>query len=502
MVLKLYNTLHRRVEVFEPVTAGQVRMYHCGPTVYSSPHIGNFRSFLMADLLGRHLRMRGYKVTQVMNITDVGHLTEDDIEEGEDKMMASARREKLDPFELARKYEAEFMDAARVLGFDMENYSFPRATEHIDEMLEIIKGLLDSGFAYEVNGSVYFDHKRFKGYGSLSGKKLDELLEGARVAVNPDKRDPKDFALWKVDKAHLMQWDAPWGRGFPGWHIECSAMSRKYLGDCFDVHTGGEDNLFPHHECERAQSEAFTGKAPFVRYWMHCRHLLVDNEKMAKSAGNFYTLADLLKKEDGGEDPRVGEGYSGQELRYALSSVHYRKPMNFTLDVLADARNALDRIRQCRARLVRIQAGMEEAGKDEIDGVLELCEEDFGLALDADLNVSEALAALFKLVAELNRLIPDLGAAGRALALFKKLATWCGLIGEEPVVAKDAGSTVLWGGLPDDPMRAEISALAEEREKARKAKDFARSDALRDEIVGKGYRLVDSPMGPRVELPA
>ena len=289
MALRLFNTLSRQVEPLRTMREGAVSMYHCGPTVYSSPHIGNFRSFLFADLLRRVLEDQGYDVHQVMNITDVGHMTDDDEDGGEDKLVAASQRTKLDPFEIARTYEAEFRECLEALHFRMP-HELPRATDHIAEMGEMIGRLLENGFAYQVNGNVYFDISKFPDYGKLSKKELEDLGgEHARVAENPEKRDPRDFALWKVDEKHLMQWDAPFAggvRGFPGWHIECSAMSRKYLGDSFDIHTGGEDNLFPHHECEVAQSEAFSGET-FVTMWLHVRHLMVEGGKMSKSLGNF-----------------------------------------------------------------------------------------------------------------------------------------------------------------------------------------------------------------------
>ncbi|MEZ5990310.1 MAG: cysteine--tRNA ligase [Planctomycetota bacterium] len=488
MPVHLYNTRTRRIEEFVPLDPPRVRMYHCGPTVYSSPHIGNFRSFLMADLLGRHLRHRGYDVTQVMNITDVGHLTEDDIEAGEDKMLAAARKERLDPFEVARKYEAEFMRAARTLRFRVEDYSFPRATEHIPEMQELIADLLEHGHAYRVgDGDVYFSIATFPAFGALSGKVLEDLESGARVAVVEDKQDPRDFALWKTDAKHLMQWDAPWGRGFPGWHIECSAMSRKFLGDQFDVHTGGEDNLVPHHECEVAQSEAFTGKQPFVRYWLHCRHLLVDDRKMAKREGNFFTIQDLLDR-----------GYDGTTIRLALMQVHYRKPMNFTLAGLEDCRAQLERVRECRARLLRIREGLEPAGGDDVAAACARRRDEFGAGLDDDLNLAVSLAALQGLVGDLNRCRPTAAGAAEALALFRDLDDWCGCVGVEPVVGRE-DSGVVWGGPPDDARRDGICAKAAERQAAREARDWARADVLRDEIAAAGFKVVDTPQGPRVE---
>ncbi len=487
MTLRLYDTARRELHDFVPREASLVRMYNCGPTVYSSPHIGNFRSFLTADLLRRHLEARGLRVVQIMNITDVGHLTEDDVDDsGEDRMLIAARREKLDPYAIARKYESEFLAAVDALHMRRAD-QYPRATEHIQEMIEIIEGLIASGHAYAVGGNVYFEIASFPRFGALSGKVLEELEEGARIAVNKEKRDPRDFALWKTDDKHLMQWDAPWGRGFPGWHIECSAMSRKYLGDQFDVHTGGEDNLFPHHECEVAQSEAFTHKQPFVGTWLHTRHLLVDDKKMAKSLGNFLTIAQLL-----------GEGWSGHEIRLALLRVHYRMPMNFSKVGLAEARAFLARIHECRARLLRIANGQEAAGHDELRAVLAGVEAEFGAALDDDLNIAKALAVLSGLVNDVNAKHPSAAAARDALALFRKLEDWCGCVGDEPTVAAEEDG-VLWAGASDDPRRTTLLQKSVDREAARKAKDFALADRLRDEILAEGFKIVDTPRGPRLE---
>ena len=461
-------------------------MYNCGPTVYKSQHIGNFRSYLLADLIRRHLEMRGFDVTQIMNITDVGHLTEDDVEAGEDKMLESARREKLDPYAVARKYEDEFKEDAKKLRL-READVYPRATEHIAEMIAMIQTLLDKGYAYDVGGNVYFEQSKFADFGKLSGKKIHELKEGARIEVNPEKRDPRDFALWKLDAKHLMQWDAPWGRGFPGWHIECSAMSRKYLGDELDIHTGGEDNVFPHHECEIAQSEASTGHRPFVRHWLHTRHLLVDGAKMSKSKDNFYTIDDLLAK-----------GWNSNEIRLTMMRVHYRVPINFTFDGLADSRSYLNRVRECWSRVVRIREGSDSAGSEDVAPVIEAALDGFGAALDDDLNISEALAKLSGFVSDLNRVTPTAESAGVAAAAFAKLDEWIGCIGTEPAVASQE-SGVSFAGPDDAPERDKLIEMAVARREAREAKDWARADAMRDEIDALGYRLVDTPSGPRLE---
>ncbi|MHC4374133.1 MAG: cysteine--tRNA ligase, partial [Planctomycetota bacterium] len=278
--IRFYNTYSKQIEPFEPVEPGNVKLYSCGPTVYSHPHIGNFRSFLMADLLKRFLEFRGYAVNHIMNITDVGHLL-DDADEGADKLEEAARKEKKDPLEIAQFYIDSFNTASEMLNIKPAD-NYPRATEHIDEMIQMVQSLIDKGHAYVVGHNVYYDVTTFKDYGKLSGNTLDDLNAGARIEVNSEKKNPQDFALWKHDPKHIQQWDSPWGCGFPGWHIECSAMSVKYLGEQFDFHTGGEDNIFPHHECEIAQSEGASGKK-WVKYWMHGRFLMFDGEKMSKS---------------------------------------------------------------------------------------------------------------------------------------------------------------------------------------------------------------------------
>ena len=293
MPLTLYNTFSKALEPFQPLKPGEVKMYNCGPTVYDYAHIGNFRSYVFADLLRRYLEYRGLAVWQVMNITDVGHMVAD-AEEGEDKVEASAKEQKKTPWEIAQFYTEAFLEDAKRLGFK-EPMKRPKATEHVAEMVGMVKTLLEKGYAYESSGSVYFDVRKFKRYGKLSGNTLRRLKAGARKEPAPGKRYPLDFALWIKKPGHLMQWDSPWGKGYPGWHIECSAMAMRYLGERIDIHTGGEDNIFPHHEAEIAQSEGATGRK-FASYWLHVRHLLVNGEKMSKSLGNFFTLRDLLAK--------------------------------------------------------------------------------------------------------------------------------------------------------------------------------------------------------------
>ena len=477
MPIRLHNSLTRRLDELRPLTPGKVTMYHCGPTVYSSPHIGNFRSFLFADVLRRFVEDQGYQVTQVMNVTDVGHLTNDDIESGEDKMEAASKKTGRTAWEIAKQYEDEFHECQRLLHVRMPHH-MPRATDFIAQMGVIIDDLLAKGVAYQVdNGDVYFEIAKFPDYGKLSGKVIDELEEGARVAVNEKKKDPRDFALWKTDPKHQMQWDAPFRsgmRGFPGWHIECSAMSSHYLGHQIDIHTGGEDNMFPHHECEIAQTEAHTHKQ-FVSIWMHARHLLVDNKKMSKSLGNFFTVQDVLKK-----------GYTGLELRFALVRGHYRQQLNFTLKGLDEARAAIARVQQCRQRLVRIGGGHEAAGAADLAAATAQADAKFTSTMQEDLNVSEALGVVFDFASECNKAQPTVASCARALQFFARVEDVLACFGAEPKAVED--------GAP-----AELQALLQKRQDAKKQKDWATADAVRDEIARAGWKIVDTPQGARLE---
>ncbi|MBM4062229.1 MAG: cysteine--tRNA ligase, partial [Planctomycetes bacterium] len=480
MPIRLYNSLCRSLVELRPLVPGTVTMYHCGPTVYSSPHVGNFRSFLFADVLRRFVEDQGYRAVQVMNVTDVGHLTLDDVEGGEDKLEAASRKAGKTAWQIAAQYEAEFHECQRQLHVRLPHH-MPRATEFVAQMGAIIDDLLQKGVAYQRNGNVYFEVARFPGYGKLSGKVLDELEAGARVAVVDEKKDPRDFALWKVDAKHQMQWDAPFrggARGFPGWHIECSAMSMHYLGPQIDIHTGGEDNMFPHHECEIAQTEAHTGR-PFVSIWMHARHLLVDGKKMSKSLGNFWTVADVLAK-----------GYTGLELRYALVGVQYRQSLNFTFQGLDAARASIGRVQQCRQRLVRVRDGLERAGPDDLAAAAAQADERFTAVMGEDLNVSEALAAVFDFVGACNRSAPSAAGALAALAAFARFEDVLGCFGAEPknyVMHAEGGQVAVTGSealmvtaTADAP--AAILELARERLQAKRAKDWVRADRLRAEI--------------------
>ena len=460
--IRFYNTYSKQIEDFEPVEAGKVKMYSCGPTVYSHPHIGNFRSFLTADLLKRFLEFKGYAVTHIMNITDVGHLL-DDADDGADKLEEAARKEKKDPLEIAAFYIASFKTASRMLNMKPAD-NYPRATEHIDEMIQMILTLIEKGHAYVVGHNVYYDVTTFKNYGKLSGNTLDELNAGARIEVNSEKRHPQDFALWKHDPRHIQQWDSPWGRGFPGWHIECSAMSTKYLGEQFDFHTGGEDNIFPHHECEIAQSEGATGKK-WVKYWMHARFLMFDGEKMSKSKGNLYTIQELVEK-----------GFKKNAIRYALISSHYRQNYNFTFDGLKAAEQAIDKINQC-VFAVKEKAKNHPAAtvRDAVRAFTEKAINDFGDALSDDLNISKALAAVFELVRQANKL--DNPTAAEAQAIIEAIQEIDSVLG------------VLETSTESVP--TEILEMAAQRKQAKLAKDWARADALRDAITAQGYVIED-----------
>jgi cysteinyl-tRNA synthetase len=486
VALVLYNTLTRRKEPFEPLEAGLVRMYNCGPTVYSFAHIGNFATFLLADLLRRHLEYSGLRVRQIMNITDVGHLTDDSQADalGEDKLEKKAREEKKDPWELARFYEDAFHRDRKALNLlDAERY--PRATEHIPEMIALIEELLEKGLAYEAGDQVYFQIAKFPEYGILSGNTVEELVAGAgeRVEQDPNKRNPLDFTLWKKDPRHIMQWDSPWGRGFPGWHIECSAMSRKYLGEVFDIHTGGEDNIFPHHECEIAQSSGGTGRI-FARFWLHRRHILVDGKKMSKSLGNFYTIADLM-------GPKFG--FTGPEIRYALMSANYRTQLNFTIEGLGAARESLRRL----ANFIDDMSGRPpvEAPEDvqAIEDVAAAADRGFREALDDDLNISGALAAVFDFIREANKTARTRKGGEAAI---RRLLDWDRVLGvlqpspgAENPAAKGAGQGRIEAG--------EVEKLLADREAARKGKDFRKADEIRKLLLEKGVVIKDTPQGTR-----
>ena len=464
MGLNLFNTLSRSVQEFTPLAPPKVGMYCCGPTVYDFAHIGNWRTFVFADLVRRTLEFKKFQVTHVMNITDV-----------EDKIIRNVREKKTTLREFTGKYEAAFFEDLKTLNC-LEPHHKPRATEFIPEIISLIEPLLTRGFAYKApDGSVYFSIEKYRSAGCCYGKLLklnfDELRTGERVKSDEyAKESIADFALWKARVADDgdVFWPSPFGEGRPGWHIECSAMSMKILGPGFDLHLGGEDLVFPHHEDEIAQSEGATGK-PFVKHWMHGAHLLVEGKKMSKSLGNFFTLRDLLAK-----------GFSGREIRYLLLTAHYRETFNFTMDGLQGAKSALSRIDECMSKLKEI-AGQTTANPDEalITKV--------GAAMDEDLNVSGAWGAIFEWIRELNKSLAasQLQPAQAAVAL----ATWH-IVGEG-----------LFGlSMPGEiEIPADIMALFEERQAARKVKDFKKSDAIRAELQAKGWGIEDTPKGPRLK---
>jgi len=457
-MITLHNTLSGKKEEFVPITPGKVKLYSCGPTVYNFAHIGNFRSFLTSDLLTRVLKYTGYEVTKVMNITDVGHLTNDDVADadGEDKIVKKAKAENLDPFAIARKYEEAFMEDAEILRMEKANF-YPRATEFIQEQIDLAKKLIDEEFAYEVNGSVYFRTAKFEKYGQLSNNKLEDLRAGARVEIKSEKEDPLDFALWKkAEENHLMQWESPWGKGFPGWHIECSAMSRKLLGNHFDIHTGGEDNIFPHHECEIAQNECSNGGKKSVNYWLHTKYLLVGGKKMSKSAGNFYTIRDLLEK-----------GWKGNEIRLALLSAHYRSTLDFSMKSLDQSRASIARITEAR----RMCEEIDPSAPNDWSGSFR---KKFSTALGDDFNVSEALAATFELTTVVLKLAAenklDSETAASALDFFENdFEAIFDCFPEE--ISLDLDQT------------KEIDSLLSLRKTARTEKNWAESDRIRDELL-------------------
>ncbi len=462
MSLKVFNTLGRRVRDFEPRERGHTRMYTCGPTVYNVVHIGNLRTFLWEDVLRRHLASRFGRITQVMNLTDV-----------DDKTIRGAAEagQSLRDF-TARYADLFFRDVDRLGIQRVEHY--PRATDHIAEMQELTAKLLEKKNAYESEGSVYFRIATFPDYGKLSGIDLTQARRGERVADDEyEKEDVKDFVLWKAGKSGEPSWPSPWGPGRPGWHIECSAMSMKYLGPHFDIHTGAVDNIFPHHENEIAQSEAATGET-FVDVWLHAEHLIVDGEKMAKSKGNFWTLDDVLARRN---DPTA--------VRYLLLSVPYRRKLNFTWDALAGAAAAADRVRSAAVRIDEVAgSGAQKPGAFAAAARTERFVADFEAAMDDDLNTSEALGTLFPFLREINAAIDggtlDAQGAAAAAAGLRRVDAVLGLLPAH-----------------GEALPAEIEAAIAARNAARGRRDFATSDRIRDELAGKGIVLEDGPAGTR-----
>ncbi len=468
-MIKFYSTLSKKIEEFKPVKNDFVRIYNCGPTVYDYDHLGHMWTYTMADLIRRVLEYNKLKVKQVMNITDVGHLTEGDV----DKMLIASEREKKTPKQICDFYTKIFMENRKKLNI-LEPHIICKATEHIKEMQGLIKKLLDRGYAYKISGGVYYNVPKFKDYGKLSGNTVERLEAGARIEVNPEKKHPADFALWIIAKPeHLMQWDSPWGRGYPGWHIECSAMSTKYLGDELDIHTGGEDNIFPHHENEIAQSEGATGKK-FVKVWMHTRFLNIEGEKMSKSLGNFMRLQDIEKK-----------GFEPLALRYLFLITHYRTPLNFTWEGLKAADTAWKRVLEFVDVLKNLK--IKYGHNDEIDELIEKSREAFKEAVNNDLNTPKAVSVLFDFMNKVNKFIAE-----------KKLDQKNVL--ESYNLVKDFDS-VLAILKEEEEFKApkDVKKLLEDREKARKEKDWTKADEIREKIKKKGFIILDSDSGPRLK---
>ncbi len=487
---QLYNSLTRRVEPLELLEPGHLRFYACGPTVYSYAHIGNFRSFLTADLILRTAQAIGWQTTYVSNVTDVGHLTEDDYADagGEDRMVQALRSKEGERFanvwDLARYYTEVLLEDWQLLNLREPDVR-PRATEHVMQQIKAVEQLLEKGHAYETAQGIYFSVESFPDYGKLSGNIASDQLEEARrdLVYDTEKRNPRDFALWKKDPTHLMQWHSPWGWGFPGWHIECSVMSMTYLGEQFDLHTGGEDNIFPHHECEIAQAESITGR-PWVEHWVHTRFLQVEGEKMAKSAGNFYTLRDLIAPQSEG-----GRGIDPLALRLTLIVGQYRKPYNFTFDTLRDNARHVRRFQEAFARVERI-AAEDPPGDDRVGDRLEALYRRALLAMLDDLNTPEAIAASLEGVRLINSIGETLNGASarRARAWLDQVNALLGLVYHETETAARPSDET-------DPLAEKIEALLAERVAARQAKDYARADAIRDEIDAMGIEVMDSPEG-------
>ncbi|MDP3057143.1 MAG: cysteine--tRNA ligase [bacterium] len=452
-MLQLYNSLTRKKEEFKPINPPEVGLYTCGPTVYDYDHIGHAWTYTTADLLRRTLEFNDYKVRQVMNITDVGHLTSDG-DTGEDKLEKGARREGKTVWEVAKYYTDIFLKHRNDLNLLKPNV-ICKATDHIPEMIDLIKKLEAKGATYVITDGVYFDISKFPAYGKLSGNTLEKLKAGARIEVNPEKKNPADFALWKfspADSKREMEWDSPWGKGFPGWHIECSAMSMKYLGESFDIHSGGEDNKFPHHECEIAQTETATGKT-FVNYWFHTRFLMINGQKMSKSLKNFYTLDDVIKK-----------GFSPLAMRYLCLTAHYRTNLNFTWKSLEAAQTALNNLYDAVGRM-KIKKNDSKINCAKFD-------RQFTEAINDDINTPKAIAIMWELM---KSQYPD-SAKKQSLLIMDKIFG----LGLDKIKKKKI------------TIPPEIKKLAEQREKAREEKNWALADQLREKIEKEGFAVEDT----------
>ena len=461
--MKLYNTLTRKKEEFIPLHEGEVRMYSCGPTVYNYFHIGNARPFIVFDTLRRYFEYKGYKVTFVQNFTDI-----------DDKMINRANEEKITVKELADRFIEEYFKDADALGIKRATVH-PRATEHIPDIIEFIKKLMDKGLAYEVEGDVYFDTSAFPDYGKLSGQNLEDLEAGARIDVDDRKRNPMDFALWKAQKPGEPAWDSPWGPGRPGWHIECSVMAMKYLGETIDIHSGGQDLTFPHHENEIAQSEGATGK-PFARYWLHNGYINVNNQKMSKSLGNFFTVRDIAKE------------FDLEVVRLFMLSAHYRNPINFSRELLEQASSALDRLYNARNNMEYLMEQAQSRDMTEEEKELAVRFENyvkkFEEEMEDDINTAGAIGVIFELVKEINTSLSAENSKELLQKVYDIFSTLTGLLG---LVQKKS----------QKDLDKEIEELIEKRQQARKEKNWAVADRIRDELKERGIILEDTPQGVR-----
>lgn len=463
--MKLFNTLTRQKDEFVPIEKGKVKMYSCGPTVYNYFHIGNARPFIIFDTLRRYLEYKGYEVTFVQNFTDI-----------DDKMINKANELGITVKELADQYIAEYFTDSTGLGIHKATYH-PRATENIDAIIEIIKNLEANGYAYNIDGNVYYSTKKFKDYGKLSHQPLEDLESGARIEVTEDKRDPMDFALWKKQKPGEPAWESPWGFGRPGWHIECSAMANKYLAKTIDIHSGGQDLIFPHHENEIAQSEAANGCC-FAHYWVHNGYINVDNKKMSKSLGNFFTVRDVAKD------------FDYEVIRFFMLSAHYRSPINFSRDLMESAKSALERIYTCIDTLKFLaENSTVDTLKDSevsVKAAFEGYKHKFIDAMEDDINTADAISELFEIVAEANKKLtaesePSKEILKCALDMLAELGGVLGLLGKA-----------------DEGIPSEITAMLDERQAARQAKDWARSDEIRDRLKEMGYAVKDTAKGQQL----
>ena len=465
-MIKVYNTLNKKKEEFIPLTPGEVKMYVCGPTVYNFFHIGNGRTFIVFDTIRRYFEYRGFKVDFVQNFTDI-----------DDKMIKKANEEGTTVKKIGDTYIKEYYQDADALNIERATVN-PRATEFIGEIIKFVKGLVDKGYAYEVDGDVYFSTKKFEGYGKLSGQNIEDLQSGARISVDERKKDPMDFAIWKAQKPGEPAWDSPWGMGRPGWHIECSCMAKKLLGETIDIHAGGSDLKFPHHENEIAQSEALTGE-PFARYWLHSAFVNVNNEKMSKSLNNFFTAREILER------------YDADVIRFLMLSAHYRQQLNFSEDLLESAKASVERIYNAIGNLENLidEVSREEMNEEEKAYLesLNKYKEKYIEKMDDDFNTADAITAIFDLIKDTNTNITidsSKELAKKALELIRELGAPLGMFQKSTK-----------GNLEE-----EIEALIAERQQARKDRDFALADKIRDELKDREIVLEDTPQGVRWKM--